>query len=300
MDPDGQLDILIRRRDEQHDAYLQTNQRVQQLLGATPPPSSPLRDVPRDSGASGSQATLSRPWGRHQSIGLDSVITSSASRLTGEGSDDEEDGEEYYVQTPLDQQQYDHDGLREHLRSFKFSSASRRLFDGILDDAFFLSKATLFPTQKGPVADRSHLSHHQVFEVGTDGAPLSIELPQSERPPSNALVIWNTIKDVNITKSDDSRERNAVGRISVLREPSPILFGAIHYTMHHYFDVDELYRHLLSPERSSASLDRALFVVFQSHPFFFPDDTLPDRAKNMIHKHLWFPMSDKCLAKTLS
>lgn len=263
MDPEGQLDILIRRRDEQHDAYLQTNQRVQELLGTASPPSSPVRDAPRSSGASGSQATLSRPWGRHQSIGLDSVITSSASRVTGEGSDDEEDGEEYYVQTPLEQQQYDHNGLREHLRSFKFSSASRSLLGGILGDSAFLSKPTLFPTHDGSATDRSHLSHHQVFEVGTDGAPLSIELPQSEQAPSNALVIWNTIKDVNITKSDDSRERNAVGRISVLQEPSPILFGAIHYTMHRHFDVDELYKHLLSPEGSSANLHRALFVNFR-------------------------------------
>lgn len=279
MDPEGQLDILIRRRDEQHDAYLQTNQRVQELLGTASPPLSPVRDAPRSSGASGSQATLSRPWGRHQSIGLDSVITSSASRVTGEGSDDEEDGDEYYVQTPLEQQQYDHNGLREHLRSFKFSSASRSLLGGILDDSGFLSKPTLFPTHNGSVADRSHLSHHQVFEVGTDGAPLSIELPQSERPPSNALLIWNTIKDVNITKSDDSRERNAVGRISVLQEPSPILFGAIHYTMHRYFDVDELYRHLLSPEGSSANLHRALFVVIPFLPLFTSSYSSISRTK---------------------
>lgn len=250
------LDSLIKRRDEQHDAYMQTNYRVQELLAAVSPPSSPVREGPRSSGASGSQTTLSRPSWRHHSIGLDSVITSSASRVTGEGSDDEEDGEEYYVQTPLGQQHYDHDGLREHLRSFKFSSASRTLLRGVVDDLGFLSRPTLFPTRKGAVADRSHLSHHQVFEVGTDGAPMSVELPESERPPSNALVIWNTIKDVNVTNHEDSGNRNAVGRITVLHEPSPILFGAIHYTMHHYFDVDELYRHLLSPEGSSASLHR--------------------------------------------
>ncbi|KAJ4421322.1 hypothetical protein N0V82_003833 [Gnomoniopsis sp. IMI 355080] len=255
------LDVLIKRRDEQHAAYLQTNHRVEELLlAAASPPSSPVRDAPRSPGASASSpqtTSNSRPPWRQQSIGLDSVITSSASRATGEGSDDEEDGEEYYVQTPLEKQQYDHDGLRAHLRSFKFSSASRVLLRGVLDDPAFLSKPTLFPTQKGPVADRSHLSHHQVFEVGTDGAPLPVELRESERPPYNALVIWNTIKDVNATNVEDSTKRNAVGRISIIQEPSPILFGAIHYTMHRYFDVDELYRHLLSPEGSSASLDRA-------------------------------------------
>ncbi|KAJ4385686.1 hypothetical protein N0V93_010115 [Gnomoniopsis smithogilvyi] len=262
------LTALIKRRDEQHDAYLKTNLHVEELLAASSPPSSPVRDASRSSGASGSQTTLSRPAWRHHSIGLDSVITSSASRATGEGSDDEEDGEEYYVQTPLEKQQYDHDGFRQHLRSFRFSSAARTLLRGVLDDPVLLSKPTLFPTRGGPVADRSHLSHHQVFEVGTDGAPLLVELPESERPPSNALVIWNTIKDLNVTDHEDSKERNAVGRISVLQEPSPILFGAIHYTMHRYFDVDELYRHLLSPEGSSASFHRALFVIFRFHSLF--------------------------------
>lgn len=260
------LDNLIERQDEQQDAYLQTDNRAEELLSAASPPSLPARDIPRSPGSSGSQTTLARPSWRHHSIALDSVITSTASRATGEGSDDEEDGEEYYVQTPLEGQKYDHNGLREHLRSFKFSSASRTLLSGVVDSEAFLSKSTLFPTQTGPATDRSHLSHHQVFEVGTDGAPLPVELPESERPPSNALVIWNTIKEVNVTKSDDSRGRNAVGRISVLQEPSPILFGAIHYTMNRYFDVDELYRHLLSPDGSTASLDRALFVTFLSCP----------------------------------
>lgn len=265
------LDTLIKRRDEQQEAYLQTNNRIQELLGTASPPSSPTQDATRSSGASASQTTLSRPSWRHQSIGLDSVITSSASRVTGEGSDDEEDSEEYYVQTPLERQQYTHEGFREHLRSFRFSSASRTLLSGaVSNNAAFLSQPTLFPTHKGSAEDRSHLSHHQVFEVGTDGAPLPVELPESERPPSNALIIWNTIKDVNVASSEDSGEGHAVGRISVLQEPSPILFGAIHYTMQRYFDVDELYRHLLSPEGSSAILNRALFVkLFTAVPFHF-------------------------------
>lgn len=260
------LDILIKRLDEQRDAYLETNHLVRELLIAASPtsqappapleslesPATPVRDTPRSPG--GSQTTFLPTW-RKQSAGLDSVITSSASRATtGEGSDDEEGGEEYYVQTPLEQQQYDHEGLRHHLRSFKWTDAARTLLNGVVDDAAFMRKPTLFPTQKGPAPDRSHFSHHQVFDVGADGAPLPVELPESERPPSNALVIWNTIKDVNM--SEHSQERTAVGRISVLRELSPILFGACHYTMHRHFDVDELYRHLLSTEGSSASLHR--------------------------------------------
>lgn len=205
------LDILIKRLDEQRDAYLETNHLVRELLIAASPtsqappapleslesPATPVRDTPRSPG--GSQTTFLPTW-RKQSAGLDSVITSSASRATtGEGSDDEEGGEEYYVQTPLEQQQYDHEGLRHHLRSFKWTDAARTLLNGVVDDAAFMRKPTLFPTKKGPAPDRSHFSHHQVFDVGADGAPLPVELPESERPPSNALVIWNTIKDVNMS-----------------------------------------------------------------------------------------------------
>lgn len=233
-----------------------------------PPSVVPTQDVPRSPGAAPASPTaLSRPRWRHHSIGLDSVVTSSASKATGEGSDDEEDGEEYYVQTPLEAQQYSHEGLREHLRKFKFSSAARTLLHGVVGDTAFLSKPTLFPTKSGPVADRSHLSYHQVYEIGTDGAPLLVELSENERPPSNALVIWDTIKQVNVTKQiEGSREPNAVGRITVLSEPSPILFGAIHYTMHRHFDVDELYRHLLAPAVSSATLDRPWYDL----PVFCP------------------------------
>lgn len=259
------LNVLVKRRDEQQDALQETNSRIEELLAVTQmeaPPSLPTRDEPRSPAGSGSQTTLARPPWRHHSIGLDTVFTSSASRVTGEGSDDEEDGEEYYVQAALETQQYDHDGLRQHLRSFKFSAAARTLLDGVVDNSAFLSRPTLFPTQKGPVADRSHLSHHQVFAVGQDGTPLPVELPESERPPSNALVIWNSIKDVNVPRPEHSGEQTTVGRITVVREPSPVLFGAVHYTMHRYFDVDELYRHLRSSEGSSASLHRALLVEF--------------------------------------
>jgi meiotically up-regulated gene 157 (Mug157) protein len=61
-----------------------------------------------------------------------------------------------------------------------------------------------------------------------------------------------------------------VGRITIAREPAPILFGALHLTMHDTFDMDELFQHLVQTEASSAHMHRA-FKEDRKHQktFFF-------------------------------
>ena len=64
-----------------------------------------------------------------------------------------------------------------------------------------------------------------------------------DRPPtSRAKNIWERIQKVN---ADPKKERKAVGRITIVHEPSPLLFGALHYTMSKHFDVDELFQLLV-------------------------------------------------------
>lgn len=43
----------------------------------------------------------------------------------------------------------------------------------------------------------------------------------------------------------------AVGRITIVREPSPLLFAALHYTMRDYFDMDEAFQ-LLVDDKTTA------------------------------------------------
>lgn len=92
-----------------------------------------------------------------------------------------------------------------------------------------------------------------MFDVGPDGAPLAVELPESEKGPSNALTIWNTIREIN----KPEKARRAVGRITIAQEPSPMLFGALHYTGHDVFDMDQIFDYLHRPGHSSAHLNRA-------------------------------------------
>lgn len=238
------IDALLKRLDEQRDAYLESHSLVRQLFEEGGEPSQTSQSPP---GSTQSDAQSGKPQ-----TTINTLLASSTSRGTGEDSDDNESGEDFYAQVPLEHQEYDHEGLRSHLRSYKWPSESSKVVASIIGDPTFLSRPTLFPTASGPVPDRSHYSHYQVFDVGSDGAPLAVILADQDLPPSNALCIWHTIKELN----PPAKERKAVGRISIMRELSPVLFGAIHYTMHRYFDVDELFRHLVQTDGSSASLHR--------------------------------------------
>ena len=41
---------------------------------------------------------------------------------------------------------------------------------------------------------------------------------------------------------------------SIIREPAPIILGALHLTMNHDFDMDEVFKHLMSPDSSSVGI----------------------------------------------
>ncbi len=77
--------------------------------------------------------------------------------------------------------------------------------------------------------------------MGNDGAPLPI-LNTSVAPMSRALRIWDHIKSIN---AESHEQRLAVGRITIVREPSPLLFAALHYTMRDHFDMDEAFQLLV-------------------------------------------------------
>lgn len=105
----------------------------------------------------------------------------------------------------------------------------------------------------GTSEDRSHYSHYQVFDVGQDGAPVPVDVSHIPEVTSKATALWHAIKDIN----QPSRERMAVGRITIAREPSPILFGAIHLTMLKTFDMDEIYKLLVESESTAAHVHQA-------------------------------------------
>jgi hypothetical protein len=155
----------------------------------------------------------------------------------------------------------------------------------------------------GPADDRSHYSHFQVYDVGDDGVTESVEVSGNQNGMSKATEIWHSIRNIAQNPS-----KKIVGRITVAREPAPILFGALHLTMHETFDMDELFKHLVQTEASSAHMHRAFYEskVHQKTFFFnfeyytiIGDDCKPmdwqrfDRSNSKSETHI--PLS-RCSA----
>ncbi|KAJ4401777.1 hypothetical protein N0V91_007676 [Didymella pomorum] len=191
------------------------------------------------------------------------AVFADTSTLSDDSSDDEDD---FFVQSELPSQSFDHEHLREHLRTHNWDEHGRDILASLVSDPAKLSKQPhLFHLGPGPADDRSHYSHFQVYDVGPDGVPQLVEVSSADNTMSKATEIWHSLRDIG--KSSD---KPISGRITVAREPSPVLFGALHLTLHNAFDMDELFRHLVRTEASSAHMFRA----FQEDPrhrrtFFF-------------------------------
>lgn len=191
-------------------------------------------------------------------------VFADTSTLSGESSDDEDD---YFVQDELPPQSFDHEHLREHLKTHNWGQHGREVLAGLINDRGRLKDPQLFPPLAGPIDDRSHYSHFQVYDVGPDGIAELVETSGKDSTMSRAHEIWHSIKDIGVHKS--STDKTIVGRITIAREPSPILFGALHLTMHNTFDMDELYRHLVQTDASSAHMHRAFYEDRRHQKTFF-------------------------------
>lgn len=77
---------------------------------------------------------------------------------------------------------------------------------------------------------------------------------------SRALDIWNQIKSVT---AGSEEQRLAVGRITIVREPSFLLFAALHYTMKEHFDMDEAFQ--LPLDEKTAILPHRPFALGLRH-----------------------------------
>ncbi|KAJ4364067.1 hypothetical protein N0V83_009522 [Neocucurbitaria cava] len=178
------------------------------------------------------------------------AVFADTSTLSDDSSDDED---EFFVQAELPSQSFDHEHLREHLKSHDWTEHGREILASIVSDPAKLSKQPhLFHLGPGPADDRSHYSHFQVYNVGPNGVPELVEVSGADNGMSKATEIWHALRDIG-----NSKDKTTVGRITVAREPSPILFGALHLTLHNIFDMDELFMHLVRTEASSSHMFRA-------------------------------------------
>ncbi|KAF2720381.1 hypothetical protein K431DRAFT_93394 [Polychaeton citri CBS 116435] len=270
MSASGEIQALIAQLDRQRQAYLDTFRQVRELLQD----GNQVRLGALDEGKLDSveqnapdSLTFSEPQltARLSSVyspgGGNAFDSSAASRYTGDESDDEQDTA-LYVQDTLRPESYDHEGLREHLLTQNWDYYGNKILDSVINEPSVMCQRTLFPTGLTFALDGSHLTHCQVFDVAADGSPLEVDVSKDEAVTSKAMAVWHAIKDLN----QPSKQRKAVGRISIIREPSPILFGALHYTHSTAFDMDEIFCHLVQPDSSSAHMNRIFEADTQLKP----------------------------------
>ncbi|KAF2213983.1 hypothetical protein CERZMDRAFT_66734 [Cercospora zeae-maydis SCOH1-5] len=253
------VDALLRQLDAHRDAYLATFQQMHDLLTRqlasstdSPGSSSPSAQNATSKARSLGREQKSRPsisWSEHRkpSFGRNTTVASTASRGTGEDSDDEDCDYSLYVHEPLDPQSYDEDKLRNHLMKHTWREGGKKILTGVVGVPSRMTQRDLFPPKRGIAGDRSDLTHHQMWDVAPDGAPIPVGAETTD-DVSRAMMIWNCLKSLNPA----SKEQQAVGRITIIREPSPMLFGAIHLTHNDFFDMDMIFDQLVASGGSSA------------------------------------------------
>lgn len=97
------------------------------------------------------------------------------------------------VRTPLPKKSLAEEDLRTHLRTYAWESCGQTILEDVVRDGQ-LRHPVLFPDFE--TEEKSHLSSYQVFDVGPDGAPLSIDLEteEEEETQSKSAAFWNVIK----------------------------------------------------------------------------------------------------------
>ena len=232
---------MIKKLAEDRATYLDTLTRAHDVLAKALEASATGKEPPK---------LTSDAVRRNTANTIDVESIQKSSTFSPEDSDTD-DNESMFVQEPLPKEQYDEAGLKKHIREYKWTSFDKEIIGTVLNNKQLLERTHMFPMSRGPVDDRSHLSHYSIFDVSNDGAPLEIHRAD-EKPVSRAQAIWNNINAIN---ADDNRSRKAVGKITIVREPSPLLFAALHYTHNAHFDMDEAFQ-MLVEDKSTAFAHR--------------------------------------------
>ena len=152
---------MIKKLAEDRATYLDTISRTHDLLAkaleahATGTPSQPLTSerLRRNTGTTLATTTT------------DDIVTAPKdSNFSIEEDSDTDDDESLFVQQKLQPKSYKEEGLRKHIREYPWTEAGRSILRDIIDNEEILTRRHLFPTQIGPVKDRSHLSHYSIFD----------------------------------------------------------------------------------------------------------------------------------------
>jgi len=211
---------LLRKLDEQHQAYLKTFRLVHEALAQhrsvetkkddvnsanalTTSPVSPPSPGPHISLAlptSPQSRAPSRRRRRSTEVGeierpLRRPGTFPSSVFTGDSDESDLDGD-LYVQDALPSYSFDIEDLRQHLKTYKFNDAGNTLLQSVVHNGR-LKHPGLF--REYPDTEKWHNSHYSVFDIDQDGAPLSRFDVVKPGTTSIDSAIWQVIQVGNLT-----------------------------------------------------------------------------------------------------
>lgn len=299
---------LLQKLDTDREAYLTTLTRAHETLAqallssAKEPTSSPI-PVPAPA-ATPSTPTLSpsipqfpsRKRAPSSHLDLESFKKGSllsGSFISGDTSSESDDDESFFAQQTLPPQSFTEDDLRAHLRLHQWDEHGQIILGDLLSATWVLKNDELFRARMEASLEISDpFAHHTVYEVGGDGSALLHRA--SSEDATEAL--WQSLSNTN---ADPSRQRQAVGRIVILREPSSLLFGALHLTMNEHFDMDAIYKLLIDDSPTKAYMQSSFQEDSRqqrSFVFCFKYHTIVGDGRRPMR----FQKSDRDLRSTLS
>lgn len=185
---------LLKRLDAERDAYLATFQQVHETLA---------RNLIASSSSSPASTVLSPPTrpvlDRVSRLSMSdserkAPATFKSSFISNEDGDLSDDDEALYVQDLLPTVTLDDEHLRDHLKRYKWNKESKSILEDILTAEGRMRHPYLFPSGQSPDEDGSHISFYQVFDVGTDGAPVPLHVDTSLTTLPKGQTMWHYIK----------------------------------------------------------------------------------------------------------
>lgn len=135
-------------------------------------------------------------------------------------------------------------GLVNHLREcYTFGAGTQVALGDIVTQCSELDEGTFLEGTEGfgDASDPFHDASCEIYDICRTGKAVSRHDEDGEDRRLEAKEVWSYLRSLNA-----SRNPSTVGRITILAEPSPRVFGAVHYVLRNYFDMDELLGHLVS------------------------------------------------------
>ena len=255
----------IQKLTDRIDALVQVNERLIRVLShtlpstveAAPAERPAARGAPTSASGAASPALpptipLSGRTRRNTPVSvLDLDSIRKPSLFTGEESSESEDDESFFVQDTLPPESFAEDELKRHLKTYQFEPHGQAILQEILEDPKTLDNASLVPVETDSLREHATYQHANLYEVGNDGSALVFNAETKDL----SQAIWQTLSNTN---ADGARQRKAVGTITIVREPSALLFGAVHLTMNKHFDMDQLFRLLTDRTETKAYMKGCL------------------------------------------